>query len=72
MVKALVSALLVATALGWSQVAAAQDVGRVISMRGEATVTRAQDSGRYERTELARGMRVREGDQIRTRRDGSL
>ncbi|MEL6544769.1 MAG: FecR family protein, partial [Myxococcota bacterium] len=33
---------------------------------------RAQDSGRYERTELARGMRVREGDQIRTRRDGSL
>ncbi|MEO1174422.1 MAG: FecR family protein [Myxococcota bacterium] len=50
---------------------ASANVGRVISLRGEATLTRAADGG-YARIDLERGMRVQEGDQLRTRRNSSL
>lgn len=47
------------------------DVGRVISLRGEASITRGT-TGSYERIALERGTTVEQGDQIRTDADAAV
>lgn len=60
------------TVLSSSSVAlASADIGRVISLRGKASVTRATDTG-YKYIRVERGMRIHEGDQVRTRSNAAI